>query len=70
MKEEKQIKNMYPNRMGIAGETFNQSHGAEKPKKRAVGSRIISPVAIFIGRSRVFWSRPPAQNTVFPVKYS
>jgi hypothetical protein len=28
MKEEIQIKNMYANRMGIAGETLNQSHGA------------------------------------------
>ena len=41
----------------------------EKPKKRAEGITIKRPVAMFTGRSRVFWRRPPQQKTVFPEKY-
>jgi hypothetical protein len=41
----------------------------EKAKKRAEGMTIKVPVAMFTGRSRVFWRRPPQQKAVLPEKY-
>lgn len=49
--------------------TRNGENTYEKPKKRAEGSTMKRPVAMFTGRSRVFWRRPPQQKTVLPEKY-
>jgi hypothetical protein len=55
--------------MGIEGEILCQNHGAENTKKRTPGIATNNPVTMLIGFSRVFWNRPPNQNTVLPVKY-
>lgn len=56
--------------MGIAGEMLCHSHGPENAKNRAEGITTRNPVAMLMGLSREFWSRPPPQKNVLPVKYS
>ena len=42
----------------------------ENPKNSADGITTRNPVAILIGLSLEFWSRPPPQKSVLPTKYS
>jgi hypothetical protein len=68
-KEEMETRSRYAKRMGIEGETWFHSQGAEKPKKRPAGNRMSIPVATLTGRSRVFCNLPPQQKAVLPEKY-
>jgi hypothetical protein len=67
--EEMETRSKYAKRMGIEGETWVHSQGAENPKKRPAGKIINIAVATLTGRSRVFCSLPPQQNAVLPEKY-
>ena len=68
-KEEMEIKNAYAYIMGIAGEIFCHSHGAEKIKKRTEGIMTKRPVPMFIGLLRAFCHLPPRKKMVLPLKY-
>lgn len=86
MNDDMHTQNTYANKMGIAGEMLSHSQGAlaccqlaagdmermtyENPKNKAEGTTTNMPVAILMGLSREFCSRPPKQKTVLPMKCS